>query len=247
MGGPGADRLPLHTLPGSWLWWRNAVNSLSLAEVEGCCCGCHNKHCTLCISQKVKVYQYHHCCQFKVSGQTCHGWLLKSQSQCHFKRSQPYWRLWIWLIYIPPPPPRKTCTQMHVCVCKHTMKIKKQPITAIQLWREKKSCVLRLPVPLPGWHVAPCAVPPCVWTAPGCACTLQPSTDCMTNKLLTSLNMAIHKTEQHTITKTRSFKSKHTEVLLYIHKNHRFIRDRSPGQPLRISHSSGALKASIAL
>ena len=60
MGGPGANRLPLHTLPGSWLWWRNAVNSLSLAEVEGCCCGCDNKHCTLCISQEVNVY--HHCC-----------------------------------------------------------------------------------------------------------------------------------------------------------------------------------------
>ena len=30
-------------------------------------------------------------------------------------------------------------------------------------------------------------------------------------------------------------------VLLYVHRNHRFIRDRSPGHPPRLSHSSWAL------
>ena len=28
------------------------------------------------------------------------------------------------------------------------------------------------------------------------------------------------------------------EVLLYVHRNHRFIRDGSPGRPPRLSHSS---------
>ena len=31
------------------------------------------------------------------------------------------------------------------------------------------------------------------------------------------------------------------EVLLYVHRNRRFIRDRSPGRPPRLSHSSWAL------
>ena len=29
-----------------------------------------------------------------------------------------------------------------------------------------------------------------------------------------------------------------TEVLLYVHRNRRFIRDGSPGRPLLLSHSS---------
>ena len=32
------------------------------------------------------------------------------------------------------------------------------------------------------------------------------------------------------------------EVLLYVHRNRRFIRDGSPGRPPRLSHSSWALK-----
>ena len=37
------------------------------------------------------------------------------------------------------------------------------------------------------------------------------------------------------------------EVLLYIHRNHRFIRDRSPGRPPWLSHSSWALRMVIFL
>ena len=32
------------------------------------------------------------------------------------------------------------------------------------------------------------------------------------------------------------------EVLLYIHRNHRLIRDGRPGRPPQLSHSSGALR-----
>ena len=38
------------------------------------------------------------------------------------------------------------------------------------------------------------------------------------------------------------FWMKLVEVLLYVHWNHRFIRDRSPGRPPRLSHSSWALR-----
>ena len=34
-------------------------------------------------------------------------------------------------------------------------------------------------------------------------------------------------------------KSGRVEVLLYVHRNHRFIRHGSPGRPPRLSHSSG--------
>ena len=37
------------------------------------------------------------------------------------------------------------------------------------------------------------------------------------------------------------------EVLLYVHTNHRRIRDGSPGRPSRLSHSSGALSFPLTL
>ena len=39
----------------------------------------------------------------------------------------------------------------------------------------------------------------------------------------------------------RQLMSKLVEVLLYVHRNHRLIRDGSPGRPPRLSHSSCAL------
>ena len=40
------------------------------------------------------------------------------------------------------------------------------------------------------------------------------------------------------VTETLKSRMKLVEVLLYVHRNRRFIRDGSPGRPPRLSHSS---------
>ena len=48
-----------------------------------------------------------------------------------------------------------------------------------------------------------------------------------------------------TFTQLLSSGPRHVEVLLYVHRNHRFIRDGSPGRPRRLSHSSWTLPKAL--